>query len=174
MMISLEFLAHSPSAVGGMKVDWEADVERTHEVRAALKDCDAMRAGILMRGFVIGTVTYPRGTLVFRVGEGHELFLQLPPDLRAVEVPKLIVEPTWTVDHVDGIERHRGIVGTVDADERIDILIAARAPNISRAKAKRLLDDGCVSVAGQSIRKSNQRLRAGDVIELVVVGPSQG
>ncbi len=168
-------MQHSPSLTHGIKIDWDAEVERTDELRAAVPECETLRAGMLLRGFVIGKVTYPRGTLVFRVAEGHELSMQMPVDVTVERTPRSDIEPTWAIDHDDaGVERHRGVVGTRDAGERIDLIIAARAPNISRAKAKKLLDDGCVSIGGQSIRKSSHRSRADDVIELVVVDPSQG
>ena len=173
----MQFKAHSPGTLKGIKIEWDVEVELTDEVRAAMlpSEVDTMRVGTLARGFVVGSITYPRGTLAFRVAEAHEVFLQVPAESEtAPKVPKVKVPGTWTVEQDGIVERHRGTIGTEDVDERIDVLIATRSPGISRARAKKLIDDGCVSVAGVSIRKSNHRLRAGEVIEVVILGPSQG
>lgn len=173
----MQFKAHSPGTLKGIKIEWDAEVELTDEVRAAMlpSDVDTMRAGTLVRGFVVANITYPRGTLAFRVAEAHEVFLQVPvASETAPKVAKVKIEASWTVEHDAAMERHRGTIGTMDDDERIDVIIAAHAPGISRARAQKLIEDGCASVAGVAIRKSNHRLRAGDVLELVILGPSQG
>jgi len=72
----MRFALHSPQSVGAIKIDWDAPVEPTPAIREAMAphDVDEMHAGVVLRGFVAGGVTYPRGTIAFRVGEGHELF----------------------------------------------------------------------------------------------------
>lgn len=173
----MQFKAHSPGTLKGIKIEWDAPVEITDDVRAAMKpsDVDTMRAGTLARGFVVKNITYPRGTLAFRVAEAHEVFLQVPvANETAPRVAKVKIQPTWVVENDGTTERHRGTIGTEDDDERIDAVIAARAPGMSRARAVKLIEDGCVSVGGASIRIKNHRLHAGDVLELVIMGPSQG
>ncbi len=173
----MQFKAHSPGTLKGIKIEWDTPVEITDEVRAAMKpsEADTMRAGTLSRGFVVKNITYPRGTLAFRVAEAHEVFLQLPAANETVpRVPKVKIEATWVVENDGLVVRHRGTIGTEDNDERIDAVVAARAPGISRARAQKLIEDGCVSVGGASIRIKNHRLSAGDVVELVIMGPSQG
>jgi 23S rRNA pseudouridine1911/1915/1917 synthase len=64
---------------------------------------------------------------------------------------------------------------TVDPDragERIDALIAATLPALSRAAAQRLIDDGHVRIGGAVVPKPGQRVRAGDAIEVVVPAPA--
>jgi hypothetical protein len=167
----VRFTSHSPGTVGAIKIDWVAPVARDAAVRAAMAphDVDAMRAGVVIRGFAIGAVTYPRGTLAFRVADGHELFLQLPGEPAPVARPPVIAS-AWVVAPEGELERHRGTVGSQDADERVDIVIATRAPGISRAQAQRLLDDGKVRVAGRAVRK-NHRVQPGDLIEVERAAP---
>jgi hypothetical protein len=170
----VRFAVHSPQAVGAIKIDWDAPVELTPAVRGAMAphDVDAMHAGVVRRGFVVGAVTYPRGSIAFRVGDGHELFLQLPfevaPAVRVAEAPT----EHDLVDEVAGDERHRVVVGDALAGGRIDVILAGVVPELSRAVAQRLIDDGHVTLGGQRVNKSNQRLRAGDVIEIVVPNAS--
>ena len=171
----MRFKAHSPSTVKGIKIEWDAPVELSPEIRQAMlpNDVETMRAGVLLRGYVVANITYPRGTIAFRVAEAHEVFLQLPAgSIPASAAAKVRIESAWSVEDDGAHLRHRGTVGTDDDDERIDVVIATRAPGISRAKAQRMIEDGCVSVAGQSIRKANHRLRAGDRIELLIVAAS--
>ena len=76
------------------------------------------------------------------------------------------------VDEVAGDERHRVVVGDVHAGERVDVILAGVVPDLSRAVAQRLIDDGHVTVGGQRIKKSSLRLRTGDVLEIVVPNAS--
>lgn len=167
----MRFTSHSPGTVGAIKIDWAAPVARDAAVRAAMAphDVDAMRAGVVIRGFAIGAITYPRGTLAFRVAEGHELFLQLPGEPVPVERAPAIAS-AWAVTVEGELERHRATVGTQDADERVDVVIASRGPGISRAQAQRLLDGDKVRIAGRPVRK-NHRVQPGDVIELERLAP---
>ncbi len=163
---------HSPGTVGAIKIDWEARVELTDELRAAMAphDLDTMRAGRVLKGFVVAGVTYPRGTIAFRVAEAHELFLELPFEpvvaARPVKVPD-----TWTAVVEGSATRHHGTVGTEDNDERIDVVLATRVPDLSRAKARKMIEDGRVRVDKQPVLKQNHRLRVGDVVELTIELP---
>jgi hypothetical protein len=167
---TVRFKLHSPEAIRGIKIDWDATVELGPEIRAAMAshDVDTMRAGILVRGFALANITYPRGTIAFRVAEGHELFLQIPAEAIPPPVAKAVVRSTWTVERAADVERHRGTVGTEDDGERVDVVITTRAPSLSRTKVQRLLEQGHVTIAGQIVKKTNHRLRSGDVIEFDV------
>jgi hypothetical protein len=167
----MRFKLQTPPSLRGIKIDWQAPVERTDELRAAmaLHDLDTMRAGVLLRGFTVGSLTYPRGTIVFRVAEGHEHFLQVPAAAdAAVAAANPVVPATWQVERVGTVDRYRGVLGTREHGERVDVVIAASIPALSRAKVQRLIEDRRVRVAGQVIARSNQRLRTGDMIELDV------
>jgi hypothetical protein len=163
----VRFKLHSPETIGGIKIDWDVPVELGPEVRAAMvpHDLDTMRAGILTRGFALAGITYPRGTIAFRVAEAHELFLQIP-DTEPAPSKRVVVPSTWTVESEGDVERHRGTVGTKDDGERIDVVITARAPKLSRTKVQKLIEQGHVRLAGQPIKKMNHRVRIGDVIEV--------
>jgi len=67
---------------------------------------------------------------------------------------------------------HRFIVDTSDTGERIDALIAARVPGLSRAMVQRLIDDGQVRSNGALIAKAGHRVRARDTVVAVVPPPS--
>jgi hypothetical protein len=165
----VRFALHSPQSVGAIKIDWDAPVERTPAIREAMAphDVDAMHAGVVLRGFAVGGVTYPRGTIAFQVADGHELFLQLPFE-DAVAVARDKAPTEHVLDEVAGQERHRVTVGDELAGERVDVILASAIASLSRAVVQRCIDDGHVTLGGQRIKKSNLRLRAGDVIELVV------
>ena len=168
----MRFAVHSPQSVGAIKIDWDAPVERTPAVRAAMAphDVDAIHAGVVLRGFAVGGVTYPRGTVAFRVAEGHELFLQLPfEDEPAARRDKAPTERV--LDEVAGQERHRVTVGDELAGERVDVILASAIPERSRAVIQRWIDDGHVTLGGQRVKKANLRLRIGDVIEVLLPVP---
>jgi len=166
----MRFKLQTPGSLRGIKIDWAAPVERTGQLRAAMAahDLDAMHAGVLLRGFAVDSLTYPRGTIVFRVAEGHEHFLQVPAASAGAELASPVVASAWRVDRVGTIDRYRGTLGTREHDERVDVILAASIPELSRAKVQRLIQERQVRVAGQVITKSNHRLRTGDVIELDV------
>jgi RNA-binding protein YlmH len=79
-----------------------------------------------------------------------------------------VVAATWQVERIGTVDRYRGVLGTREHSERVDVIVAASIPALSRAKVQRLIEDRRVRVAGQVIARSNQRLRTGDVIELDV------
>jgi len=166
----MRFKLQTPGSLRGIKIDWAAPVVRTDQLRAAMAahDLDAMHAGILLRGFAVDSTTYPRGTIVFRVAEGHEHFLQVPAASAGPEVASPVVASAWQVERVGTIDRYRGTLGTREHNERIDVIVAASVPALSRAKVQRLIQERHVRVAGQVIAKANQRMRTGDVIELDV------
>lgn len=165
----MRFGLHSPQAVGAIKIDWDAPVARTPAIREAMAphDVDQMHGGLVLRGFAVGGVTYPRGTIAFRVADGHELFLQLPfEDEPAVRRSKAPTE--HVLAEVAGHQQHRVTVGDDLAGERVDVILASAISSLSRAVAQRCIDDGHVTLGGQPIKKANLRLRTGDVIELVL------
>ena len=67
---------------------------------------------------------------------------------------------------------HHGF--TVDAEragERIDALIAAIVPALSRAQVQRLIDGAQVRLNGAAVAKPGHRVRAGDAVEVDVPPP---
>ena len=56
------------------------------------------------------------------------------------------------------------------AGERLDTFLARSVPGLSRSAAQKLLDEGCVSLMGRPGKK-NDRLNAGDWVELTVPEP---
>ncbi len=56
------------------------------------------------------------------------------------------------------------------AGARLDVALARLAPDLSRARVKRLVAAGCVRIAGRPA-KAAARLRAGDVLEVEVPPP---
>jgi 23S rRNA pseudouridine1911/1915/1917 synthase len=56
------------------------------------------------------------------------------------------------------------------AGERLDVALSRLAPELSRARVKRLADDGRVRVAGRAA-KAAARLRAGDALEVDLPAP---
>ncbi|MDO8588370.1 MAG: RluA family pseudouridine synthase [Armatimonadota bacterium] len=57
-----------------------------------------------------------------------------------------------------------------DADVRLDVFVASRAPGLSRAQAQRLIEDGNVLVGGAP-HKANYRLRPGEQITVLIPPP---
>jgi len=171
----VRFGIHSPQLVSTIKIDWDAPVDRTPTVREAMapNDVDQMHAGVLLRGFAVDGVTYPRGTIAFRVAQGHELFLQLPFEEAPRVVPRVKTPTVYAVDGVAGQERHRVTVGDDVAGERVDVILASAIPTLSRAVVQRCIHDGHVSLGGQPVEKANLRLKTGDVVELVAPRPSE-
>ncbi|MGN6111272.1 MAG: RluA family pseudouridine synthase [Kofleriaceae bacterium] len=68
-------------------------------------------------------------------------------------------------------QRYQLAIAPEQAGERIDAVLAACVPELSRSGAQRLIEDGHVSLWGQPVRKAGQRLRAGDAVEVVVPAP---
>jgi ribosomal 50S subunit-recycling heat shock protein len=167
----MRFVLHGSSATRHLQIDWDAEIERGPNLRAAMAghDVDRMRAGTLIVGYQFGKVLYPRGTIALRIAEGHELFLQLPAaDDKPLAPKPPVVATTASVDHEATVDRHRVVVGDPDADERADVIIATAVPALSRAVIQRLIAEGHVTVATQPLAKPSRRLRRGEVIELVV------
>jgi 23S rRNA pseudouridine1911/1915/1917 synthase len=65
-------------------------------------------------------------------------------------------------------EHHRFAVAPGDAGARIDALIAAAVPALSRAQVQRLIDDAHVRVNEAVVAKPGQRVRAGDAVAVDV------
>jgi 23S rRNA pseudouridine1911/1915/1917 synthase len=63
---------------------------------------------------------------------------------------------------------HRFTVDPERAGERIDALIAAIVPALSRAQAQRLIDGAQVRIHGAAVAKPGHRVRAGDAVEVDV------
>jgi hypothetical protein len=76
----VRFTIHGSEALHGIKIDWDVPIEGEAEMREAMAphDLATMRLGIVRRGYAVGPVVYPRGTLACRIAEGHEIFLQVP------------------------------------------------------------------------------------------------
>jgi 23S rRNA pseudouridine1911/1915/1917 synthase len=66
---------------------------------------------------------------------------------------------------------HQLTVDAAQAGERIDALIAASVPALSRAMVQRLIDDAQVELNGAVVRKPGLRVRAGDAVVVVVPAP---
>jgi len=66
---------------------------------------------------------------------------------------------------------HRFLVEPSHAGERIDALIAAIVPGLSRASVQRLIDDAHVRLNEAVVAKPGQRVRAGDAVWVAVPAP---
>lgn len=55
---------------------------------------------------------------------------------------------------------------------RIDTFVAERMPALSRAQVKRLIDDGDVRLGGAPVAKAGVKIRAGDLVEVVLRPPA--
>jgi 23S rRNA pseudouridine1911/1915/1917 synthase len=66
---------------------------------------------------------------------------------------------------------HRFLVEPAHAGERIDALIAAIVPDLSRAQVQRLIDDAHVRINDAAVAKPGQRVRAGDAVAVAVPAP---
>ena len=64
------------------------------------------------------------------------------------------------------------VVEPADAGTRLDALIAARVPALSRAQAQRLIDEGCVTIGGLAAGKASAKVRIGDTIEIELPEPA--
>ncbi len=62
----------------------------------------------------------------------------------------------------------QGQVAEVHSDQRLDLYLAARFPEISRSKAKKLIDIGGVHVDGRRVRNCSKQVAAGQQIEVYV------
>ena len=86
-------------------------------------------------------------------------------------------EPTDGDDDGDDLRplpvatHHRFTVEPDRAGERIDALIAAIVPALSRASVQRLIDGAQVRLNGAAVAKPGQRVRGGDAVEVDVPPP---
>jgi 23S rRNA pseudouridine1911/1915/1917 synthase len=69
------------------------------------------------------------------------------------------------------LREHRFGIEPREIGARLDAVIAARVSELSRAAVQRLIDEGRVRVSGIVATKAGAKLRAGDVIEVVVPAP---
>ncbi|HET9624086.1 MAG TPA: RluA family pseudouridine synthase [Kofleriaceae bacterium] len=72
----------------------------------------------------------------------------------------------------DGETAHALTVDAARAGERIDAVITAVVPALSRAQVQRLIDDGHVTLNRRPLAKPGQRARVGDAITIVVPAPA--
>jgi 23S rRNA pseudouridine1911/1915/1917 synthase len=56
----------------------------------------------------------------------------------------------------------------IDVAGRLDAVVAGKLAELSRAQVQRLIDEGLVRVGGIVVTKAGHRLRAGDVVDVVV------
>ncbi len=63
------------------------------------------------------------------------------------------------------------IVSPEEEGQRLDRILAARAPDVSRARFQSLIADGHVTVNGSATTKVKTRLRAGDAIRVMLPEP---
>ncbi len=63
------------------------------------------------------------------------------------------------------------IVSPEEEGQRLDRILAARAPDVSRARFQSLIADGHVTVNGSATTKAKTRLRAGDAIRVMLPEP---
>jgi len=66
---------------------------------------------------------------------------------------------------------HQFVVEPAHTGERIDALVAAVVPALSRAAVQRLIEDGHVRINDTVVAKPGQRVRAGDAIWVAVPAP---
>ena len=66
---------------------------------------------------------------------------------------------------------HALVVDAAQAGGRIDAVVAAAIPGLSRAQVQRLLDDGHVLVNGAAPKKANARVHMGEVIGVTIPPP---
>ncbi|HEY1812354.1 MAG TPA: RluA family pseudouridine synthase [Kofleriaceae bacterium] len=74
-------------------------------------------------------------------------------------------------EEAEGGEAGEELAIVADHAGRLDTLIAAAVPALSRAQVQRLIDDGHVTLAGVVATKSGARVRPGDAIEVHVPPP---
>jgi 23S rRNA pseudouridine1911/1915/1917 synthase len=164
----MRFVSLSGGAIHGIKIDWDVPVELTPAIHDAMapNHPEAMRAGILRRGYIVRGVTFPRGSIAFTANPERGIYLQIPaaPEIDDDD------EVEWNVEATDDGDVHRIVVDSGHAGERIDAVIA-EVTTLSRAVAQRLIDDGHVKLGDKVVAKAGQRLRAGDAIEVVVPSP---
>jgi len=167
----VRFAVHGKGSLPGIKIDWDARVELGADTLAAMAShhLEGARVGVLQRGFTVGGVTYERGALAVRIAVGHEIYLQTPDEPEDTEAsPPPATSSSVTVTQDATGSHHRVIVGAAYEGERVDLILVALLPALSRARVQRLIELGHVAVAGQPIRKANQRMRTGDTLTIEI------
>src|SRR4051794_209665 len=79
------------------------------------------------------------------------------------------LEPTWVED--DESRRESFVAEEGDEGQRLDRVLAARLPDLSRSYLQSLIDDGYVTVAERT-RKASYRLRVGEPVVVLVPPPA--
>jgi 23S rRNA pseudouridine1911/1915/1917 synthase len=69
------------------------------------------------------------------------------------------------------VEERTFVVGESEDRPRLDAFVAAQDPTLSRAQVQRLIEEGDVRVNGAPPAKAGQKLRAGDVVMVVIRPP---
>ena len=64
--------------------------------------------------------------------------------------------------------RHQVTVPAEESGARLDRVLAAALPSLSRSRLKVLIEDGQVSSGGQAVTSPSQRVQAGQVIAVEV------
>ncbi len=70
----------------------------------------------------------------------------------------------------DGSKRHRFEASAGDAGQRLDQVLAARIPELSRRQARVLIDIGGVFVDRARVKVAGRKLKAGQVVETTIGG----
>jgi 23S rRNA pseudouridine1911/1915/1917 synthase len=70
-----------------------------------------------------------------------------------------------------GGDRHEVVVAQGEIGERLDRLLAARLPGLSRARLQALIADGSVTRGGVAVRHAGLRVKAGESFAVVVPPP---
>jgi 23S rRNA pseudouridine1911/1915/1917 synthase len=74
-------------------------------------------------------------------------------------------------DGDDELTTHTLTIDAARAGERIDAVIAAAIPDLSRAQVQRLIDDAHVQLNRLAVPKPGYRVRAGDAITVAIPAP---
>ena len=174
----MRFVTYGASATRAANIDWDAPVEVTEELLAAIAPNEpaGMRVGVLRRGFSVDNVLHTKGSIAVTWFRGSEMLLELAasdvaePEPEPDDDEELVVP--WSVEvGAGGAQHHRIVIDEAHADGRLDAVIASVVAELSRVGAHRLIEDGHVALAGKPITKPGHRLRTGDVVEIAVPAP---
>jgi 23S rRNA pseudouridine1911/1915/1917 synthase len=72
----------------------------------------------------------------------------------------------------DGGELHEILTGSADARERLDRVLAARLPGLSRSRLQALIGAGAVTRNGLAVRDAGLRVKAGETYAVAVPPPA--
>lgn len=67
-----------------------------------------------------------------------------------------------------GGEHHGFIATAAEAGQRVDRVLAARLPALTRSRLKRLIEEGCLSADGAPLRAPSHKVKAGQKFAIVV------